>query len=332
METIIKILLSRFWPTGVLFFAGFVVIIYVAFGFLYLQQGAQQREFEKQIATLSPIVLRPLPSDENLRAEYNEVNQALAPMTDQATVGIIVDIAEKSGIDIDPASGKLVIRPATVSHAEIGGSKYRLVSLNNIRVQGDYDNVMAFISDLDSGETLGTMVLNRVSISEVVVRFIGGEGARRAEFRDVVSAVVDMMNDNGLSTIPEPICFADGVATNLMGDDPDTEETVEGFPDTTTTVADTGYTGNVTPRDGYVLYNHAKIDPDDSTQFNTINYINALTTTYYYTCEADGTVRQFDGADIDTATEYSTSEETKLETVVTVNVVIYTKAGAEPEK
>ena len=308
-----------------MFFAGIIVIIYAAFGILYLQQGAQQREYEKQIARLTPIVLRPLPSDENLRAEYEKVNQALAPMTDQATVGTIVDIAEKSGIDINPGSGKLVIRPATVRQAQVGGSKYRLVSLNNIRVQGDYDKVMAFISDLDSAKTLENMVLNKVSIDEVIVVFTGVEGARRAEFRTVVSAVVNMMSDNDLSKIPEPICFADGVATNLMGDDPDTEATVEGFPDIITTATDKGYSGNVTPRGGYVLYNHDKIDPDDSTQFDTVDYINVLTTTYYYTCEVDGTVRQFSGANLDTAVEYLNSKKTKPETIAIVDVVIYTK-------
>ena len=34
-------------------------------------------------------------------------------------------------------------------------------------VQGNYDNVIAFISDLDSGATMETMVLTRVTISEV---------------------------------------------------------------------------------------------------------------------------------------------------------------------
>ena len=331
METIIRILIKRLWPTGALVLAGFIVIIFVAFGFLYFQQGMQQGEFERQIVKLNPIVSKPLPPDKN-RAIYAEVSKNLTPKSDQYYVGTIVGIAEKSGIDIDPSSNKLVIHPPTSSQATVGGGTYHLVSLNNMRVQGDYDNVMAFISDLDSGTTLPTMVLTRVAISETVFRFAGEEGARRAEFRNVAAAMTKMMSDNGLMLIPEPIKFDDGLATNLMGDDPNTEDTVEGFPDATTSIVDKGYTGNVTPRGGYVLYNHDKIDPVDSTKFSTVNYFNLLTTTYYYTSEDNGTVRQFDGADISTAIEYPGSEETKIETVVMVDIVIYTKLEAEPKK
>jgi hypothetical protein len=44
------------------------------------------------------------------------------------------------------------------------------------------------------------------------------------------------------------------------------------------------------------------------------------TTKYYYTCEWDGTVRQFDGPDVATAMEF-----TNIDTVATLNVEIYTK-------
>ena len=128
-----------------------------------------------------------------------------------------------------------------------------------------------------------------------------------------------------LKSLCYPMDFANGVAANLTGDDPDTEEILEGFPDIFTTTIDKGYSGNATPRGGYVLYNHAKILTDNTTRFETVSYITVLTTKYYYTCEADGTVRQFDGADADTATEYLGSEEFKIEVVVTVDVDIYTK-------
>ena len=139
---------------------------------------------------------------------------------------------------------------------------------------------------------------------------------------NVSLAVVDMMTDNGLSAIPNPMNFAGGIATNLMGDDPDTEETVEGFPDYTTAVVDKGYTGtgNITPSDGYVLYEHDRISTDNTTQFETVSYVTTLTTRYYYTCEADGTVRQFDGPDVATATEYL-----NIETVAALDVDLYTK-------
>ena len=323
---IIQRLLTRFRRMGVLFLIGLFVIIYIAIGIVYFQQGPEQRELEEQITQLSLIVAKPLGSDEKLRAEYDEVNRLLAPITNSDAIAMLVGIAEKSGIDVDKDAGKLRISPATVKEEERGGATYQVLSFTSITVQGDYDQVMAFISALDSGEALETMVLKKVTIREVEVVFVGEEGDRRAEFRSVAAAVSAMMADNGLREIPVPMSRAGGVATNLMGDDPDTEETVEGFPDITTLAADKGYTGTGSPRDGYVLYGHDKISTDDTTTFSIVNYITMLTTTYYYTCEADGTVRQFDGAHVARgAMEYVGSEESKLETIVIVYVDIYTK-------
>lgn len=324
METI-KNLLTRFWPTGSLLLGGLLVIIYIAFGFVYVQQAPKQKEVEGQITRLTLVVARPLPSGEELQAEYEEVNSLLAPMTDSDAIARLVGIAEENGIDISQGSGIFRVPSASFSQMKVGGGDYQLVSFRNIYVQGDYDSVMAFISDLDSGKTLKTMVLKRVVTTETEVQFTGEEGDRRAEFRKVAAAVMDMMDDIALSEIPHPMNLAGDNATNLMGDDPDTEEAVEGFPDITTTAADRGYSGNTTLRAGYVLYNHDRISTDNTTQFETVSYINVLTTDYYYTCEFNGTVRQFDGADVATATEYLGSAASKMDTVATVDVVIYTK-------
>jgi len=323
----IKNLIDRFRNTGFLFLIGLLLIIYIALGFLYVQQAAEQKEFEGQITKLSLVIARPLPSDEELKDKHEKVNLALVPMTDQEAIYVLVSIAEESGINIDPDAGKLRVPPASFSQTQVGGGKYKLLSFRSIYVQGDHDNVMAFISDLDSGRTLKTMVLRRVATGQKEVMFTGEEGERRAEFRSVVSAVLDMMDDNGLSSIPNPMSYNDGVAANLTGDDPDTAEVVEGFPDITTTAAEKGYSGNATARDGYVLYRHDVISTDNTSEFETVNYINMLATKYYYTCEADGTVWQFDGADVATATGYVSGEASKIETVATVDVDIYIKAA-----
>jgi len=320
---IIKNLITRLRRMGFLLLIGFLLIIYIAFGFVYLQQPLQQRELEEKSAKLSLIVAKPLRGAEELQAEYDEANRALAPVTVKAALDIIVGIAEKSGIDTDPDAGKLHIPSATFSETKVGESNYQVLPFRNIQVQGDHDSVMAFLADLDLGKTLKTMVLKRVATIRVEVPFTGEEGDRRAEFRTVISAVIDMMEANALSEIPNPMNYSGGVA--LMGDDPDTEGMVEGFPDIITTAAEKGYTGTGAPRDGYVLYNHDKISTDDTTQFETVSYITMLATEYYYTCEADGTVRQFDGADVVTAMEYLGSEESKTETVATLDVDIYIK-------
>ncbi len=331
-------LITRLRRMGFLFLIGVLLIIYIAFGFIYLQQAPQQKELKEQINKLSLVVDKPLPGAEELQAEYEEVNSALAPvnssgapMTDRDYIEMLVGIAEESGIDVDPDSGKFHVPPAARREEKMGGGSYQVVSFRNISVQADYDNVMAFISVLDSGEIvldsdeIVLMVLKRVATSQKEIKFEGEEGDRRAEFRNVVSKVIAMMTDNGLLEIPNPMNYSGGVAINLMGDNPDTAEAVEGFPDITTTVTDKGYIGTGSPRDGYVLYGHDKISTDDATQFEPVSYITTLTTNYYYTCEADGTVRQFDGANAVTATEYLTSEEFKIETVVFVDIDIYTK-------
>src|SRR3989339_972050 len=114
-----------------------------------------------------------------------------------------------------------------------------------------------------------------------VGRFLGrGEAeARRTEFHNVGSAVIAMMTDNNISAIPAPITSA-AAATNYMGDDAATAGTFEGFPDITTTAANKGYTGVGTPKAGYLLYRHDKISNNDTTEFETVNYVNMLKTKY----------------------------------------------------
>lgn len=323
---VIKNLLSRLRHTGVLFLIGLILIIYIALGFVYWQQGAQQEKFTEQIAKLNVILSKPLPSVEKLQAEYETVNLALAPMTDVAAIAMLVGIARENGIDVDEHSGKFHVPTAAVGSLDMAGGTYQVLSFTGITVQGDDDNVMAFVADLDAGKTLKTMVLNQVTTSQVEVAFAGEEGARRAEFRSVVSAVMKMIIDNGVDRVPNPMSFDGGLATNFMGDDPTTNATVEGFPDITTTAAEKGYSGNATPRGGYVLYQHDKISTTDNiTSFKPVDYIATLTTKYYYTAETDSTVRQFNKANVPTATEYVTREPSKMETVVTVDVDIYFK-------
>jgi hypothetical protein len=181
---VIKNLLIRFRQSGVLVLIGFFLIIYIAFGFLYWQQGSQQRELEEQSAKISLIVAKPLPSEEKLRAEYDKANLFLAPMTDSDAIAILVSIAEKSGIDID--GDKFDVPPANPKggkEEKLGGGTYKVWSFKNVNAQGSYDSVMAFIADLDSGETQKTMVLRRVDIRQIEVQEVseGEEGSEGEE-------------------------------------------------------------------------------------------------------------------------------------------------------
>jgi len=323
-------LFNRFRRMGVLFLIGFFLIIYIAFGFFYWQQGSQQRELEEQIASISIIVSKPLPSAEELQAEYDEVNSSLAPMTDSAALDKIVSIARESGIDVAPDSDKLRIPPVTAREEKVGEGTYQVLSFKSIYVQGGYDNVMAFISDLDSGKTLRTMVLKRVDIKQIELKIEGEEVARKTEFADIQAAVHSMITANELITIPNPINFAGGVASNDMTAFPDSISNVAGVNKVTDPE---GYDyADATDKAGYTLYGH-DITGSDAGNPNPdqvdVNYITMSKTSYYYTCESDGTIRQFDGPDVATAKEYFSGEMVKTETVATLDVDLYTKLGGD---
>ena len=93
-----------------------------------------------------------------------------------------------------------------------------------------------------------------------------------------------------------------------------------GFPDVTTTAAAKGAdaafltAAGAVEVLGYLLYGHQLItdvdgdgtyDAGDGDAVTSVNYVTMSQTTYFYTCETDGTVRQFDGATPSTATEYT---------------------------
>lgn len=193
-------LLARFRHSAALIIIGFFLIIYIALGFLYYQQGAQQKEFEEQIARLSLVAAKKLPDITKLQAEYDKVNVFLAPITDSKVLATLVDEAKQSGINVDPESGKLSIPPPTVSEKKVGDGSYQVLSFRNISVQGDYNRVMAFISALDSGETLDTMVLTLTRITtrqvEVIVEGIV-EGEEETKTETVATLDVDIYTKPG---------------------------------------------------------------------------------------------------------------------------------------
>lgn len=169
----IKNLLIRFRQSGVLLFIGFLLIIYISFGFVYWQQSIKQKNLEEQNTKISVIVDKRLDPKEELKKEFDDVNDALTLITDSAkAIEKLVDIAEKSGIDVSPGSDNLIVPSATVREETVGEGTYRVFSFQNVSVRGDYDSVMAFISDLDSGTTQETMVLKSLAINLIEVEVI----------------------------------------------------------------------------------------------------------------------------------------------------------------
>ena len=121
---------------------------------------------------------------------------------------------------------------------------------------------------------------------------------RRIEKANVEFATSALMAENELTTIPNPHNVAGGVAFNDMAAFPDNTSacTVDKVNDPT----DTAYTAN--DKYGYILYSHDKT-ADGSSSTGLVNYIHTPATIYYYTCEADGTIRQWSDAAM--TTEYT---------------------------
>ena len=129
-----------------------------------------------------------------------------------------------------------------------------------------------------------------------VGRFIGRgeEEAKDTELANMQSAVVAMMVDNGLSTLPNPV---DTTRTNDMTAFPDSDS-VAGSTDKETDPD--GYAYEVTTdKNGYILYGHditggaAALPNPNQTD---VNYTAANTTGYWYTVDSAGTVTQYDTA------------------------------------
>ena len=142
-----------------------------------------------------------------------------------------------------------------------------------------------------------------------IQRFIGaGETeARETDFSTIQTSVHAMMVDNGITSITAAFAYsATGTATNSMS----------GFPDTTATLASKGAdalfvtASGVTEVLGYRLYgSQIVVDVDGDGTYDAVDgdailevdYVAVSTSTYYYTCESDGTVRQFNMADLTSA-------------------------------
>ena len=325
-----KNLLTRLRRTGLLILIGIFLIIYLGLGALFIQQGPAQKKLNDQITQQSVVAAKALPPADKLKAEADAVKVALAPLTDYAMLEILVKIARQSGINVDDTEAKKFSVPPAgkATEVKIGEGKYQVMPIKNIKVQGAYDNVMKFVADLDAGTTLKTMVLRKAVISEVEIMFEDVEKERRQEWHDVQAAVETMMAENSLETILYPRDFAGEVAFNDM----------TAFPDA---ISDwTGDVGGKTAdpkgnsyidgdKAGYILLSHDIIG--DGKLTGLVDYLNIKTTKYYYTCEADGRVRQFNEQIVNGAIEYFDSALSRFETQAAVDVDIYFKVEKPAE-
>ena len=119
-----------------------------------------------------------------------------------------------------------------------------------------------------------------------VGRFIGrGETeAGKTELTNIQSAVVAMMVDNQISTLPHPVL----VATNDMAAFPDATSACTVVGEKVNDPSGTAYTAS--DKDGFILYGHDITS--DAAETPVVNYVATQLTKGTYTVDANGTVAQ----------------------------------------
>ena len=137
-----------------------------------------------------------------------------------------------------------------------------------------------------------------------VGRFIGAgeDEARDTEFSNIQAAVHAMMVDNELAGLPVPI--GDAARTKTMSAFPDatsSDAVPVATPGKVTDPEGDTYDYSTVPPDleGYLLYGHDVDATDPSTTVDDgvrVNYVATVTTTYWYSVDASGTVSQWDVA------------------------------------
>ena len=113
-----------------------------------------------------------------LEPKFQDINMSVVDFINQVTsitdsdaIYNLVKIAEESGIDIDPNAGKFVVPSAIFSETKVSEWPCQVLSFRNIQLQSDYQNVIAFISNLgpdkDAGVTLKTAILKSISMDRI---------------------------------------------------------------------------------------------------------------------------------------------------------------------
>jgi len=144
-----------------------------------------------------------------------------------------------------------------------------------------------------------------------VGRFLGRgeEEARTVEYNTVRLAVTALMVENGLAEIPNPSNPYDAFGT--------AQDDMDEFPDTTSEWTGTpggklkdpnGETYLPGDKPGYLLYSHDLTADDGVT--GLVNTVSTNPMTYFYTCETNGEIRQFNSADLNVLTNPDIEEYT----------------------
>lgn len=144
---------------------GILAIILIAMGVVYFQQKSAEPALEDKITRLEKTLSLPLNISAELQAKYSEAWQAVTTqLTGEEVIVAILNIASESGFDVDIGSANPIsIESGKVGKKPIRGSDYQIQPYT-ISISGDYDDIMNFVQDMDSISTIGTLVLDSLTV------------------------------------------------------------------------------------------------------------------------------------------------------------------------
>ncbi len=139
---------------------GLFVIMAVAIGLVYFQQGGEQGDLRAEIDQQVRITSRARQSAEAIEARFQEVQDAIpsADLKETDVFEVVLDIAGRSGVAAS-------IRLQSLGTRKVGKTDYRVLTFT-VTGTGGAEEVDAFIEALDRGQTsLPTLVLEDLKVS-----------------------------------------------------------------------------------------------------------------------------------------------------------------------
>ena len=154
---------ARFWVVIVPIMIGVFLLILAAMGIFYLQQQRDRDSLDEQLDQLRSLVANPVVISEELKQKYAEAQEAIPSELETGdVVSHILSIATENGFDVTTQDVTITWSDAP-RNENIEGTSYQVFTFE-LKVSGEYDRVIYFVSDVDSTPELKTLVIEDLDI------------------------------------------------------------------------------------------------------------------------------------------------------------------------
>ena len=155
---------ARFWVVIAPIMIGVFLLILAAMGIFYLQQQRDRDSLDEQLDQLRDLVANPVVISEELKQKYAEAQEAIPSELETGdVVSRILSIATENGFDVVTTQDVTITWSDTHRKENIEGTSYQVFTFE-LKVSGEYDRVIYFVSDVDSTLELKTLVIEDLDI------------------------------------------------------------------------------------------------------------------------------------------------------------------------